>query len=84
MLTVQQTAELLGVTPYTVYTALSEKRLPHEEVFGRKVIKRVDAEAYKARTQVSGAKSKGRPVGSISRKAKKQDAADAQDKPTEH
>ncbi len=63
MLTVQQAAEILGVAASAVYNALNDGRLPYEEVFGRKVIKRQDAEAYKARTQSEG-KRADRPKGS--------------------
>jgi excisionase family DNA binding protein len=68
LLTVQEVASLLGIHENTVYQATIQGRLAYTEAFGRKVITRADAEAYRERTRASGEKSKGRPKGSRSRK----------------
>ena len=61
MLTVAQAAVELGVTQGAVRLAMYDNRLPFEEFYGRKLIKRPDLEEYKSRTQPDGSKRVGRP-----------------------
>ena len=61
MVTVTQAAQELGVTPGAVRLAMYDNRLPFEEFYGKKLIKRPDLEAYKQRTQPDGEKRVGRP-----------------------
>lgn len=63
-LTVQQAAQRLGVTDNCIRIATKEGRLPARYVFGRKVIRAVDLEAYRLRTRPDNQKPTGRPKGS--------------------
>lgn len=60
-LSVRGAAELIGVKPQTVWTAVREGRIEYLSIAGKKVIRRDAAEAYKARTQQGGGKPAGRP-----------------------
>ena len=71
MLTVVQAAKELGVTPGAVRLAIYDKRLPSEEFYGRRLIKRPDLETYRLRTQPDGAKRIGRPPGPRIKETKK-------------
>ena len=61
LVTIAQAAGELGVSQSAVRVAIHEKRLPYEEFYGRKLIKRSDLEAYRARSQPDGTKRVGRP-----------------------
>lgn len=61
LFTVQEAAELLGVTDGAIRLALSQGRLPTVEKYGRKLVTRPDLDAYKQRTQPGGVKRVGRP-----------------------
>ena len=61
ILTVQEAADLIGITPVTVRSAICTGRLPHVVIYGRKLVKQSDALEYKARTQPEGKPRTGRP-----------------------
>lgn len=58
LLTVNQVAEILGILPRSVHTAIAEDRLPATKLSPRvMLIRRADAEAYKVAKKHAG----GRP-----------------------
>ena len=59
---------MLDVARTSIYQAIREGRLSSERALGRVVIRVTEIERYRARTQPTGDKPKGRP-------RKKQDAA---------
>ncbi len=61
LLTAREAAQELGVHVGTVHNAFQESRLPFIALYGRKLISRIDLEAYKQRTRPNGGKPKGRP-----------------------
>ena len=61
LLTAREAAQELGIHTGTVHKAFQENRLPFVALYGRKLISRVDLEAYKQRTRPGGEKPKGRP-----------------------
>ena len=61
LLSVKQAAVELGGSPSSVYAAIAEGRLPTVTFIGKKAIRRVDLEEYRARTRPTGEKPKGRP-----------------------
>ena len=60
-LTVQDVSNFLGIGMVAVRTSIRDGRLPSQRIFGRIVVKREDAQAYKDRTQPDGVKRVGRP-----------------------
>ena len=60
-LTVSEVSDFLGVGLVAVRSAIRDRRLPSQRIFGRIVVTRVDAQAYKNRTQPDGVKRVGRP-----------------------
>ena len=61
LLTAREAAAELGVHVGTVHRAFQESRLPSVALFGRKLIRRADLDAYKERTRPGGVKPRGRP-----------------------
>ncbi len=61
LLTAREAAEELGVHVGTVHNAFQDNRLPFVALYGRKLIRRADLEAYKQRTRPDGVKPLGRP-----------------------
>ena len=61
MYTVQEAAGWLGVGETAVRNATNQGRLPFEVMYGRKLIRLSDLEAYKTRTQPEGGARRGRP-----------------------
>ncbi len=61
LITVQEAAQELRIHEATVRKAFQEKRLSYVEKYGRKLISRIDLDAYKRRTQPEGIKKVGRP-----------------------
>lgn len=61
LLTAREAAEELGIHVGTVHNAFQENRLAFTALYGRKLIRRVDLDAYKRRTRPNGEKPKGRP-----------------------
>jgi excisionase family DNA binding protein len=60
-LSVRGAAELIGVRPQTMWTAVREGRIEYLSIGGKKVIHKDAAAAYKSRTQQNGVKPAGRP-----------------------
>jgi len=61
LLTAREAAEELGVHVGTVHNAFQDNRLPFVALYGRKLIRRADLDAYKRRTRPNGVKPLGRP-----------------------
>lgn len=61
-LTIREAAAELGSAASTIHNAVYERRLPFVLKYGRKVIDRLDLDAYKQRTRPAGEKPKGRPL----------------------
>lgn len=61
MLTVPECAERLGVTQNAIRNAIHGNRLPSTSVYGRRIVKLADLEAYRQRSQPGGEKRVGRP-----------------------
>jgi excisionase family DNA binding protein len=61
LLTARDAAAELGIHVGTVHNAFQENRLPFVALYGRKLIRRADLDAYKKRTRPGGEKPKGRP-----------------------
>ena len=61
LLTAREAAQELDVHTGTVHNAFQEGRLPFVALYGRKLIRRADLDAYKQRTRPGGEKPKGRP-----------------------
>jgi excisionase family DNA binding protein len=62
LLTARDAAEELGIHVATVHRAFQDNRLPFIALYGRKLIRRSDLDAYKQRTRPNGLKPKGRPI----------------------
>jgi excisionase family DNA binding protein len=84
LLTVDEAAELKGVSRSAIYTAVSEGRLPHTRVLRRIGLKRSDVEAWQpiAYAGRPGAKTRGgRPRGTqLSEETKAKQSAAARER----
>ena len=72
MLTVQQSADLKGVTRSAVYLAIKENRLPHVRVLGKIGLHRTDVEAwvpisYRGRPGANARRAKGSQMSEAAR-----------------
>ena len=65
--TVEQAAAYLGVTASAIHRAITAGLLPSVLQYGRRWVRKADAEAYKQRTQPGGKPGRGRPKGSKDR-----------------
>lgn len=63
-LTIPETAQALGLAVSSIHDALYQGRLAFVKMYGRKLITRAEVENYRARTQPTGSKRRGRPAGS--------------------
>lgn len=61
LLTVPEVAALLGIAQTTVHAAMSKGKLPYIHKYGRRLVPRSVALAYKERAQPDGAPKRGRP-----------------------
>ena len=60
-LTITQAAESLSVSDAAIRKAILKGRLPSIELFGRKLVSRLDVNEYRERTRPDGSKPRGRP-----------------------
>ena len=67
LITINEAADILGVKPGSVYTAIRQDRLTCTILYGRKLLKREDVQNYMQATRPTGEKPKGRPKGSLDR-----------------
>ena len=61
LLTVTEVATALGVSQAAVRNAIYEGRLASTKMYGKPLVKTIDLEAYRARSQPDGTKRVGRP-----------------------
>ncbi len=61
LLTIREAAASLGIAESTMRTATLEGRIPFVVVLNRKLLRKRDLDAYRARTQPTGEKLRGRP-----------------------
>jgi excisionase family DNA binding protein len=61
LLTAEQAAALLGIAPGTVRAVMTKGRIPVVKIYGRRLLRKEDVEAYKERSQPEGKPVTGRP-----------------------